>query len=510
LPRQPSVPDVLQCPRCGYHPVAEVDLCWACADGIADGPRAARLVAAAESSRDAARILSQVRDPRAVPVLLSALAEGPASSVRKASILAVAAAAPDSFEIVSVILDELEHDDAEVAEAAIDALADTTAQRLLVDEALAGVMVARPELAGKAARALGWRREPRAVPVLKREIAEHGVFVEGNRAATFMLGRCGVAGRSVLRELLATILSAHPDPPEQRWQEPDASVYWLLHGLLGRAAPLDPDGVDVARAVTADHPWAGERLAELMAQLKGEPPPGRPRPQSIDPATRVVPRWAMKFRRVSTPRPGLTTRFGGQPFFPGEPVWPLHPTLSIPLTFLCQIVVPPTVLGDGTWIAHVFVDVSPVDEFVNDPEYPYPVPATAVIVHPGSKWWGSTELRREGPTYAYDRPDDDLDRDRFLYGPQFGFVITEVDLVAGADPIAWPKDFAFEDTDDDWIKVGGTALTLQGGEEQWMAKGWKFLASFSAGRVGHEMGDVAECGVWVHPDGRGVLDVQSH
>lgn len=501
---------MLQCPRCGYHPVSELDLCWACADGIADDRRATRLIAAAVGgSRGADRILRQVRDRRAVPVLMNALADGSAGSAREAVILAVGAAAPDNVDVVSALLHELEHQDTEVAEAAIQALADATAQSLLVDEALAAVMATRPELKGKAARALAWRRDPRAVPVLKREISGR-VFVEGNQGATFMLGRCGPEGRAVLGERLAAILSDHPDPPEHRFQEPDSSVFWLLHGLLGRSgAPIDEEGVEVARAVTAAHPWARERLDEMVAERRGEPPPGRPRPQPIEAATRLVPRWGMKLRRVTTPRPGLTTRFGGQPFFPGDPVWPLHPTLSIPLTFLGQVVIPPTVLGDGTWLAHVFVDVSP-DDFVDDPESPHPVPATAVVVHPGRKWWGPTDARRVGPTYAYEWPDYGVSAPRFAPGPQFGFVTTEVDLVPGADPIAWPREVEFEYTNEDWMKVAGTPMTLQGGEEQWIAKGWKFLASFGAGTIGHEMGDVAECYVWVHPDGRGTLDIQGH
>ena len=120
---------------------------------------------------------------------------------------------------------------------------------------------------------------------------------------------------------------------------------------------------------------------------------------------------------------------------------------------------------------------------------------------------------KTGPTYAHERvgewPSDDPHVDRFRPGPQFGFVISEVDLVPGADPINWPSG-QWEVEDDDWNKVGGTPLTLQGGEERLRSRGWKFLASFDAGRVGHEMGDVAHGCIWVHPDGRGILEVQSH
>jgi hypothetical protein len=191
----------------------------------------------------------------------------------------------------------------------------------------------------------------------------------------------------------------------------------------------------------------------------------------------------------------------------------LHPANRLPLTFLCQIAVPATVLGDGTWLAHVFIDVS-MKDFVDDPEYGYPVPATAVIVYPAGRWWGPTQRMKTGPTYAHEWPDDwpspDPKRDRFRSGRQCGFVISEVDLVPGADPANWRLGEPRETTNDDWTKVGGTPLTLQGGEDRLQSRGWKFLASFGAGQVGHEMGDGAHCCIWVHADGRGLLDVQSH
>jgi hypothetical protein len=104
----------------------------------------------------------------------------------------------------------------------------------------------------------------------------------------------------------------------------------------------------------------------------------------------------------------------------------------------------------------------------------------------------------------------ELDRERFNHGPQFGFVISEVDLVPGADPVRWPEEGHWETTNDDWNKVGGTALTLHGGADKFLAEGWKFLASFGADEVGHSMGDGGHCCVWIHPDGRGGLDVQAH
>jgi hypothetical protein len=43
-----------------------------------------------------------------------------------------------------------------------------------------------------------------------------------------------------------------------------------------------------------------------------------------------------------------------------------------------------------------------------------------------------------------------------------------------------------------------------------LVDGWKFLAQFSAGLVGHEFGDVAECYVFVADDGRGAFFCQCH
>lgn len=221
----------------------------------------------------------------------------------------------------------------------------------------------------------------------------------------------------------------------------------------------------------------------------------------------------MRLRRVETARPGPTTRFGGQPHFPGEPVWPLHPNLGLPLTFLGQIAVPATIAGDGTWLAHIFIDLTP-EGLVGDPDANQGWATGAVIVHPRGRWWGPTDARLTGPTCPHAWPDEwpsrDPERERLLPGPQFRFIVSEVDLVAGADPEVWPRDTYFETTNDDWNKVGGTPLTLQQGEGYFTERGWRFLASFGAEEVGNEMGDAAHCSVWVHPDGRGALAVDSH
>lgn len=505
----------LQCPRCGYYPVTEVDICWGCADGIADARRARRLIeAAANEVAGASRILDQVCDRRALPAVLETLASGVGGRIRRALISAAGFAGGDDAGAVEALTAELWNTDLELSGQAVDALADSTANQATVSDALAAVMVARPDLDVRVALALAWRRDDRALPILERELTNRGGIggYNLNRAPGPMIGRLGPPGRAVLARLLTRAVAMQAEPPTP-WSPPDRLVQELIGGLVGMYGSPDADGEVAARQAVTGCDWATARLNQALARLDGRPFPGAPPIAPIAPTARVVPRWGMRLRRVEHEQPGPRTRFGGQPYFPNEPVWPLHPANGLPLTFLCQIAVPASVIGDGTWLTHVFVNVAAGD-FVNDPEYDYPVPATSVIVHPSGRWWGPTQHIENGPTYAHDRLDDwpsgDTQHDRFRPAPQFAFVISEVDLVPGADPVNWPVGEPWEVTNDDWNKVGGTPLTLQGGEELLQSRGWKFLASFDAGRVGHEMGDVAHCCIWVHADGRGLMDVQSH
>lgn len=493
----------IQCPRCGFHPVPAVDICFMCADGIADADRTTRLIEASASLRDAARILDQVRDPRALPVLLEALAGDIAGRARRA----VGSAGCDDRDAVTALLKELHSPDRDVVEAAVNALADTTVRTSAVNDGLADVMAHKDQPGLRAALALGWRRDVRALPVLEDQILTMWGAVGGNRFPEGALGRLGKPGREALSRLLSGVLSSHPDPPQNLWNEPDRAVRELLQGLLGYYGEPDADALAIAEQTVAPYPWARKRLAEIVALLRHQPPPDRPAPRPIDPASRVVPRWGMRFKRVERETPGPITRFGGQPFFPGPPTWPLHPTLGLPLTFFCQIATPSALAGHRPELAHVFIDVG-IPPFEGD-HYAYTTSEPAVILHPGGHWAGPTDSRRTGPTYAHDWPDPIKDRQRFRSGPQFGFVITEIDLVPGADPREWPRE-SFAWAADDFQKIGGTPLTLQGGEDQLLADGWRFIACFTPGLVGHEMGDSAECYVWVHPDGRGLLDVHSH
>ena len=491
-----------------------MDICWACADGEADASRARGLIAAAlKGDRDARRILDQVCDKRALHVLLDALQRDVGGRVRMAIVSAVGFAGGDDPTSVEALIAELWNTDVEVAGEAINALADSSANADAVTDALAAAMVARPQLEVRAAIVLAWRRDQRALPILERELsngwnASHNL----NRAPGPMLGRLGAPGREALAKLLTRTLITQPDEP-QMWSEADRMVRELIDGLIGRRGSPDPDGVAVAKQVIAGYGWAEQRLESALADREQRRANFLPPLDPIDPAERVVPRWAMRLRRVAVAEPGPTTRFGGQPYFPNTAVWPLHPTHRLPLTFLGQIAVPKSVAGDGTWLAHVFV-YSAFDEMVSDPDFSYPVSPTAVIVHPAGRWWGPTERVKTGPTYAYERPEqwpsEDPASDRFRPGPQFGFVITHVELVPGADPVDYMRARGTDTTQDDWNKVGGTPLMLQGGEEQRLSEGWRFLASWDAWAIGHEMGDAAHCCAWVHPDGRGLLDVHSH
>jgi hypothetical protein len=75
---------------------------------------------------------------------------------------------------VRALAAELWNTDPELASEAVDALADSTANRATISDALAAVMVARPELEVAAALVLAWRRDDRALPILERELTLRG------------------------------------------------------------------------------------------------------------------------------------------------------------------------------------------------------------------------------------------------------------------------------------------------------------------------------------------------
>lgn len=448
-------------------------------------------------------------------MLLEALRAGVDGDVKTAVVSVLGGAGCDDPIAVEMLTAELWSTDVEVAAEAADALADSTANPDVVNDALAAAAMGRAQLEVRAALVLGWRHDQRALPILEREITKPWTEAYNlNRAPATMLGRLGAPGREALARVLTQVVAAHPKEPQQ-WSGPDRTLRSLIDGLIGLRGTPDGDGLAIARRIVQGCAWAEERLEYAVAEREGRRPSYAPPIDPIDPAVRVVPRWGMRLRRVAVAEPGRTTRFGGQPYFPGRPIWPLHPTNRLPLMFLGQIAVPESVAGDGTWLAHVFVyPTMGFDDAVKDPDFGFPVPPTAVIVHPAGLWWGPTDSLRAGPTYPYESPvewpSEDPAIDRFKPGPQFGFVITQVDLVPGADPIDYTQVAANATTHDDWNKVGGTALSLQGGHQQRLSEGWRFLASWDAWAVGHEMGDVAHCCVWVKPDGRGLLDVDGH
>ncbi len=414
----------VQCPRCGFYPIQEVDICWACPDGVASAARARRLVDAAVSEVEgASRVLKEVRDRRALHVILESLAGGVGGRVRQALVSAAGRSGGDDEATVEALISELWNTDVNIAREAVDALADATAKPGEATDSLAAAMNTRPQLELSAALVLAWRHDQRGLPALERELSrgragEHNL----NRAPGPMLGRLGSPGRDALIRLLSGAITAQPDPPRP-WSGPDRVVRELIDGLIGRYGEPNLVGLAAARQAVVSCAWAATRLEEALAQLEGRALPHREPPVMIDSAQRVVPRWAMRLRRVANAQRAPITRFGGQPYFPDEPAWPLHPANGLPLTFLCQIAVPESIAGDGTWLVHVFVDVGHGDS-VDDPEHGFPVPAWSVIAHPSGRWWGPTARRKTGPMYAYEWPDEwpsaDPLEDRFRPGPAVG------------------------------------------------------------------------------------------
>ncbi len=192
-----------------------------------------------------------------------------------------------------------------------------------------------------------------------------------------------------------------------------------------------------------------------------------------------------------------SAKFGGHPDWIERPAWPLGPDGS-PMVFLAQF---PTL--DRSRMLYVFY----ADQ---DRNWEPLGPANAVVAQPGAAPQTPTRESTAGPQLflpieradRYTQPTTAHPYERFI------------DLQPGADPPVWQwpdlgKDEYLETRPDDWRKLGGTPLFLQG--EDWPpGDGWEFAFQFTAGWAGHEFGDVAECYGFVNTDGRGAFLWQCH
>ena len=123
----------------------------------------------------------------------------------------------------------------------------------------------------------------------------------------------------------------------------------------------------------------------------------------------MIPKLSIRsYKRVSRPIRKPVTKFGGQPVWLEEPAWPISAGSATPMRFICQILLTPSLFGDGpTKMAYLFLTQAERDEIEHgafDPDIIFPDEGeNAVILQPGGRVAVETTAQKTGPTlYADD------------------------------------------------------------------------------------------------------------
>ena len=92
-------------------------------------------------------------------------------------------------------------------------------------------------------------------------------------------------------------------------------------------------------------------------------------------------RYEIQFRRVTSPLSAAVSKFGGQPTWLGQPQWPLSRESKQPMRFMCQLLIPDTVVAAPDHrLAYVFMTDG--DEYVDGTWEPEGG-ENAVVIQPG-------------------------------------------------------------------------------------------------------------------------------
>jgi len=472
------------CPRCGNRWLDDARFCSGCADGEADPERArAILDAALDDNEQALRMLGTIDDRRAVPVLLDA-ARHPNANIRRAALSSLGWAADERG--LRAAVDSLEDDEDNVRRAAIECLAELGSAAAA--DALASHL-ADPRDVGATATALAWLKDPRAfdplLSVLDRPYDSGNVYRGSIVALGWLRDRRAVEPLAALLELLCDrwVAADGQQPPRPDWPAhmQAASVCDALRMIGGNEAE---SAVERAQQRFGDLRLRFPVRADLVSFAHRAPPDQR----------RTVPRWSLQLQPTSMPIDRPITKFGGQPVWIGSPTWPLGSD-GEPMTFMAQFSFPGV---DG--MAYLFIDPS-------EEEWASPYDGSALLMQPGPVP-DRHVVQAAGPTYASGFTE--LDR----YVPRLRTRRTEYvpTLEEGREPVDWADLGAYlddeRDDDRDWNKVGGSPRYLQGGPPD--PEGLRFLFQFTADRVGHELGDAAECYGLIDEERRGYFLIESH
>jgi hypothetical protein len=360
-------------------------------------------------------------------------------------------------------------------------------------EALA-IHVDHPEDGARAATALAWLGDARAIPHLIGALEALRFSNNVYRGPAMILGRLGdvraVAPMAAVLELMAerwiATQASTGGPPR-----PDWAARMVAQEVASGLAMIGGDEAEAAVARAQQR--LGDGLFLYPPAHSGEGPFAHRAP--ADPR-RTVPRWSLELRRADLPVNEPVTKFGGQPVWLEAPTWPIAAD-GAPMAFMAQFRVPGE---DG--LAYLFIDPSDPDDL----DYSDPGFGGCLLLQPGPPPVRHL-AQAVGPTYASEI--QALER----FEPRVLWRLVEYlpTLEEGLDYPDWTPlapDLALERDDHrDWNKLGGSPRYLQGGPP---AGEWRFLFQFTAALAGREMGDVAECYGLIDPDRRGLFLVESH
>ena len=457
-------------------------------DGEADPERARQIVeAAAEGQRDALRMLDSIDDTRAASVMLEA-AGCPEPAIRRAALISLGLIG--DRQAVPVAIAGLDETDDGARRAAIECLAELGGPDAV--EALAAHLAHGADVVATA-MALAWLKDSRAFEALVVALGERGFSRNAYRSPAF--------GLSWLDDRRAvSALARHLDELADEWTAAAAAdparPAWAAHMLAASAgeALLRIGGDEATAAVER----AKERFGNGLRIMGPPSPEHRPFAYHAPPdERRTVPRWSLELTPAALPVRERTTKFGGQPAWIDAPTWPLGADGG-PMTFMAQFAIPGV---EG--MAYLFID--PSDP--SDVDYSDQGAFGCLLMQPGPP--PSRHLAQaHGPTYA----SEVSGLEGFVPRPHWRMIEYLPTLEPGFDYTDWEALRADppggRDDDRDWNKIGGTPRYLQNGPQD--PDRWRFLFQFTAGHVGHELGDGAECYGFVDEDRRGLFLAESH
>lgn len=249
---------------------------------------------------------------------------------------------------------------------------------------------------------------------------------------------------------------------------------WNLPAARALAALGDERGLRALPVTDPCHPDYTRNARAMDAERWGPMPPELPADPS---STTTAVAWALDYELGDAEHAG--TRFGGQPTWLAEPTWPLT-TAGTPMAFWAQVRLP----GDEDRMAYLFVQRQ-FDPISSEDG------TASVFIQPGGEPIVPWIRSATGPVV----PDTTV-RDRSYRPPHaWGMAPRVPSLRPFGEPLSW--DDTARIRDQSWDKVGGTPVFLQydpGLDD------YEFLYQFTAAAAGQELGDAAQCYVFVNRD----------